>query len=88
MTLEFFLYWLVLPLLVAGLVLTFVRLLKGPNVASRVIALDMTAVLGIGMIVVYAVLTNQPVLVDVAAVLALVSFLGTIAFSFYLELRP
>jgi multicomponent Na+:H+ antiporter subunit F len=47
----------------------------------------MMSFLGIGIIVVYAVVTDQPVFIDVAGVLALVSFLGTIAFAEYVERR-
>ena len=84
---EAFLSWLIMPLLVLGVVMAFIRLLRGPNLPSRVIALDMMAVLGIGIIVVYAVVTDQPVLIDVGAVMALVSFLGTVAFAAYVEMR-
>ena len=84
---EFALFWIVLPLLVLGVIFAFIRLLQGPALPSRVIALDMMAVLGIGIIVVYAVVSNQPVFIDVAAVLALVSFLGTVAFAAYVERR-
>jgi multicomponent Na+:H+ antiporter subunit F len=52
-----------------------------------VISLDMISVLGIGIIVVYAVVTDQPVFIDVAAGLGLVSFLGTVAFAEYIERR-
>ena len=84
---DFLLFWVILPLLIFGLIFAFIRLLKGPSLPSRVIALDMMSVLGIGIIVVYAVVTDQPVFVDVAAVLALVSFLGTVAFAEYVERR-
>ena len=87
MMLEFLLYWVVLPLLVFGVIFSFIRLLQSPSLPGRVIALDMMSVLGIGIIVVYAVVTNQPVFVDVASVLALVSFLGTVAFAAYVERR-
>jgi multicomponent Na+:H+ antiporter subunit F len=87
MILEFLLYWVVLPLLVFGVIFSFIRLLQSPSLPGRVIALDMMSVLGIGIIVVYAVVTDQPVFVDVASVLALVSFLGTIAFAAYVERR-
>jgi multicomponent Na+:H+ antiporter subunit F len=87
MILEFLLYWVVLPLLVFGVIFSFIRLLQSPSLPGRVIALDMMSVLGIGIIVVYAVVTNQPVFVDVASVLALVSFLGTVAFAAYVERR-
>ena len=79
--------WVILPLLVFGVIFALVRLLQGPGLPSRVIALDMMLVLGIGIIVIYAVLTDQPVFVDVAGVLALVSFLGTVAFAEYVERR-
>jgi multicomponent Na+:H+ antiporter subunit F len=87
MILEFLLFWVILPLLILGLIFAFVRLLKGPSLPSRVIALDMMLFLGIGIIVIYAVLTDQPVFIDVAGVLALVSFLGTVAFAEYIERR-
>jgi multicomponent Na+:H+ antiporter subunit F len=77
-----------LPLLVIGVVFAFIRLLRGPSLPDRVIALDILSILGIGIIVVQAVATNQPVFMDVAGVLALVSFLGTVAFSAYIERRP
>lgn len=84
---EAVLTWVVLPLLILGLALAFIRLLRGPTLPSRVVALDLMSVLGIGIIAVYAVLTDQPVFIDVAAVLALVSFLGTVAFAAYVERR-
>jgi len=87
MAIEILLFWVVLPLLIFGVIFALVRLLQGPSLPSRVIALDMMSVLGIGIIVVYAVVTDQPVFVDVAGVLALVSFLGTVAFAAYVERR-
>ena len=87
MTWDFLLFWVILPFIILGLIFVFIRLLKGPSLPSRVIALDMMSVLGIGIIVIYAVSTDQPVFVDVAGVLALVSFLGTVAFAEYIERR-
>lgn len=75
------------PLIVIGVVFAFIRLLRGPSLPDRVIALDILSILGIGMIVIHAISTNQPVFIDVAGVLALVSFLGTIAFAAYVERR-
>jgi len=76
-----------LPLLVAGVLLAFIRLLRGPSLPDRVIALDTLSIFGIGIIVAFAIATDQPVFVDVASVLALVSFLGTVAFAAYVERR-
>lgn len=84
---SFILSWIVLPMLFIGVIMVLIRLLKGPTLPSRVVALDLMAVLGIGIITVISVLSEEPVLLDVAAVLALVSFLGTIAFASYVERR-
>lgn len=70
-----------------SLFLAFVRLVRGPTLPDRVVALDLMGVLAVGMITAYAVATNQPVLLDPVTVLALVGFLGTVAFARYLERR-
>lgn len=70
-----------------SMILTFVRLVRGPSLADRVVALDLMGVLVVGMITAYDVGTDQPVLLDTATVLALVAFLGTVAFARYLERR-
>jgi len=87
MTLSLWMTMLTLPLLVIGVVLAFLRMLRGPSLPDRVIALDILSVLGIGVIVAFAIATDQPVFIDVASVLALVSFLGTVAFAAYVERR-
>ena len=74
-----------LGLLSLGLVLAFVRLVRGPTAPDRVVALDVISTLAIGMIAAYSVLTGEPLLLRVAAALALISFLGTIAVARYLE---
>lgn len=76
-----------LPLLSLTMMLAFIRLVRGPSLPDRVIALDLIGTLGMGMIALYAIARNQPALLDVAIVLALLSFLGTIAFARYLERR-
>lgn len=74
----------VLPLVFAlqGLsaALIVVRLLRGPRATDRVVAIDALTLLGIGVVALIALTTVQPVLLDAAVVLALVSFLGTAAY--------
>jgi multicomponent Na+:H+ antiporter subunit F len=70
-----------------ALFLAFIRLVRGPTLPDRVVALDLMAVLTVGMIAAYAVATDHPILLDPATVLALVGFLGTVAFARYLERR-
>ena len=72
-------------LLVLAIFLAFVRLLLGPNLADRVVVLDLLASLSQGAIAVYAIVTGEPALLDVAIAIALLSFLSTIAFARYIE---
>ena len=74
-----------LPVLGLALLLTLVRLAKGPTIADRVVALDLLGTLGISVVAVVALATRTTVYLDVAIVLALLSFLGTVAFAAYLE---
>lgn len=87
MSLPLFVLWVILPVLSLALLLTFARLLRGPSLPDRVIALDMTATLSIGVVAVYALVTSQPVLLDVTIFLALLVFLGTVGFAYYIEHR-
>lgn len=75
----------VLPLLGLTFALTLVRLVRGPSVPDRVVALDLLATVSIAIVAIYGMLTRQAAFLDVAIVLALLSFLGTIAFARYVE---
>lgn len=85
MSLAWLMQYLVLPLLTGAAILTFVRLARGPSLPDRVIAFDLLAAFGIAILAAYAVVTGEPVFLDVGLLLALVSFLGTVAFARYLE---
>jgi len=87
MSLYDYLYYILLPVLSIAMVLLFVRFLLGPSIADRVIALDLLITTGIGIISIYSIITNQPTFLDIAMILALIAFLGTVAFSYYLEKR-
>ena len=66
-----------------SIVLAFYRVIKGPSLPDRVVALDLIAYLVIGFIATYCIASDQPVYLDAAIVLALIAFLGTIAFARY-----
>lgn len=82
-----FLYYIILPVLAISVLIIFVRFLMGPTLSDRVVALDLLITTGVGIIAVYSIITNQPAFLDIAMVLALIAFLGTVAFSYYLEKR-
>ena len=79
------LWYVVLPLLAAAAALTVVRLLRGPTLPDRAVALDLLAVIAIAFLAAFAVAANQPVFVDIILAVGLITFLGTVAFAAYLE---
>jgi multicomponent Na+:H+ antiporter subunit F len=74
-----------LTMLAAAAGLTFIRLLKGPTLPDRVIAIDLIGVLMVCLLVVTAASTEQQAFLDVAMVVALISFVGTVAYARYIE---
>lgn len=78
---------LIFIMLVSAMVLAFIRLLRGPSLPDRVVSLDLNTSLVVGFISAYAIGTNQPVFLDIAIVLVLISFLSTVAFGLYIERR-
>ncbi len=72
-------------LLILSMFLAFFRLVLGPSLPDRIVALDLIAITSVGLIGVYAVSTDQPIYIDEAMVLALIAFLGTTAFAHFIE---
>jgi multicomponent Na+:H+ antiporter subunit F len=70
-----------------SLAIAFVRLVLGPTLADRVVALDMMTTITITICGIVAVLATSSALLDVAIVLALVGFLATAALARYAERR-
>ena len=66
-------------------ILGLVRLLRGPSLADRVVAVELLGTISIGMIAAAAVVSVASALLDVALIVALVAFLGTVAFARYIE---
>lgn len=87
MSIYDYLYFVILPVLSLSVVLIFVRFVKGPSLSDRVIALDLLITTGIGIIALYSIINNKPTFLDIAMILALIAFLGTVAFSYYMERR-
>lgn len=74
-----------LAVLSLGVLICFVRLAIGPTLPDRAIALDMIAILLVGMLTLHGVAEARAESLRVAIVLALVNFLGTIAFAVYIR---
>lgn len=87
MTLDEYLYFIILPILSLSVLLIFIRFCMGPTISDRVVAVDLLVTTGIGIIAVYSILTHQPTFLDIALILALIGFLATVAYSFYIQKR-
>ena len=72
-------------LTVLGLVFSFVRLIKGPSLPDRVVAIDLVTVLAVAIVGLLALTYGEPDFLDIALALALVAFLATVAFAWYAE---
>jgi len=74
-----------LAMVAVAAILTFIRLVKGPGLPDRVIAIDLIGVLLTCVLVISSGLTAEQAFLDVAMVVALISFIGTVAYARYIE---
>ena len=76
-----------ITLVTLGIALLFalIRIVKGPTLPDRVVAMDLFGVLVVGVIVVLAGRSGVRATLDAAIVIALVGFLGTVAYATYVE---
>lgn len=76
-----------LVVMAASIGLALIRLLRGPTVADRIIALDLLGIVTVATIGLVCIEYNDAAFLDAAVVLAIITFLVTVAFSRYLERR-
>lgn len=76
-----------LTILTVSMLLSLIRLIIGPSLPDRIIALETMTFMIMGIVAVYSILTGQKAFLDVALIISLISFLATVAFAFYLERR-
>jgi multicomponent Na+:H+ antiporter subunit F len=74
-------------LLFLSATLTLIRMLLGPTIPDRVVALDAMTTTTAGAMVVYGVITRQVVFIDVALVYAVLSYIATLYIARYLVKR-
>jgi multicomponent Na+:H+ antiporter subunit F len=65
--------------------ISFIRLLAGPSVADRAVALDAMTIIALSVIATIAMFAGRAIYIDVALVYGLVSFLGVIALARFIE---
>ncbi len=61
------------------------RVMAGPSMPDRMLALDLMGSNVIGLIIIYSIMNSQLFFLDVVIVLAMLGFLASVAFAYYLE---
>ena len=70
-----------LLILMLSLSLGLIRVLLGPGAGNRMLAMQLIGTAGVGMLMLLGSLLEQPALVDVALILALLAAVAAAAFS-------
>jgi len=71
----------------AAFFIALIRVFWGPTLPDRVVAVDLIGVSAVCLMVVAAVDSKEPAFLDTAVVIALLGFLGTVAYARYAERR-
>ncbi|MDI6772482.1 MAG: monovalent cation/H+ antiporter complex subunit F [bacterium] len=77
-----------LAMLVAAMALCLLRLVRGPHLGDRVVAGDTIATILIILVTVLGMRAGTRLYADVAAVVAILGFIGTVAAARYVRGRP
>ncbi|MCK6451442.1 MAG: K+/H+ antiporter subunit F [Alphaproteobacteria bacterium] len=67
-----------------AVLLNLYRLLAGPGIADRILALDTLTINAIALVVIFGILFGTGMYFEVALLFAMVGFLGTVALCKYL----
>ena len=76
---------IVLLMLLVAFGAAFVRVVIGPTLPDRVVALDMAATVVVAMILTHCVQSNSFYYIPAAISIALLSFIGTVALALYIR---
>lgn len=78
-------FWVMVILVSLSMGAFIYRLIIGPSVPDRVVALDSLGVALIAMIGLISILSDTSFFLDIILLLAILAFIGTVAFSKFLE---
>jgi len=72
-------------IILASILLTLVRLVKGPALADRAVSFDVMTIASIGLIAWIAHFSGRYIYLDVALIYGFISFLGILVIARYIE---
>lgn len=76
---------IVLVALIISLALVVYRLVRGPTLPDRAVSGDQVAINVVALIAVYSMASDQPILIDLVIVTAIVGFLSIAVIGIYIE---
>lgn len=76
---------IVMFVLVIAAAIAAIRVLVGPTLPDRVVATDLFGTICVGVLTVGAAAAGQRAFLDAAIIIALVAFVGNIAYARYIE---
>jgi multicomponent Na+:H+ antiporter subunit F len=79
---DFALYFLI-----ACIALCLYRVMRGPTVADRVVAIEIIGVIVVGICVILSISTGKAYLIDIGIAWIILSFIGTLTMAKYLGRR-
>ena len=68
-----------------GVLLCFVRMIKGPTMPDRAVALDTSMTVTTALLVLIGLVLHRQIYLDVSLVYAVLTFIGSVAIARYLE---
>jgi len=77
--------YVIIGLVFSGIILGIIRLIKGKELENRVVAIDTVTTMITGVLVIFAHISNNSLLLDVALVYAILAFISVVAIARYLE---
>lgn len=75
----------ILVALIASLALVVYRLIRGPTLPDRAVAGDQVAINVVALIAIHSMASDQPILIDLVIVTAVVGFLSIAVIGIYIE---
>jgi len=82
---NIYFFYVIISILAMSIAFGLYRLIRGPSVSDRAVALDALTNITTALLVLIAALSGRFIYLDVALVYAILAFIGVIAIARYLE---
>ena len=77
--------WIYIAMVSVAVILSVVRMIKGPDITDRVVALDVFTTITVALFVFFAMTFDRYIYIDVALVYGLLSFIGVLVIARFIE---